>query len=53
MVLTAAYYSRAEKYFNLDIKSRDISLLTKVGIIKAIAFPVVMYQCENWATRKA
>ena len=40
---------------NLDsvLKSRDITLLTKVGIVKAMAFPVVMYRCENWTTKKA
>ena len=53
MVLTAAYYSRAEKYFNLDIKSRDITLPTKVHLIKAMVFPVVMYECESWTKKKA
>ena len=40
---------------NLDsvLKSRDITLLTKVRIVKATVFPVVMYGCENWATKKA
>ena len=35
---------------NLDsmLKSRDITLLTKVCIVKAIFFPVVMYRCESW-----
>ena len=39
---------------NLDsiFKSRDISLLTKVHIIKAVSFPVVMYRCENWTIKK-
>ena len=53
MVLTAAYYSRAKKYFNLDIKSRDITLPTKVQLVKAMVFPVVMYECENWTKKKA
>ena len=53
MVLTAAYYSRTKKYFNLDIKSRDITLPTKVQLVKAMVFPVVMYECENWAIKKA
>ena len=53
MVLTAAYYSRAKKYFNLDIKSRDITLPTKVQLVKAMVFPVVMYECENWTEKKA
>ena len=40
---------------NLDsvFKSRDITLLIKVHIVKAIAFPVVMYGCESWTTKKA
>ena len=40
---------------NLDsvLKSRDISLLTKVRIIKAPVFPVVMYGCESWTVKKA
>ena len=40
---------------NLDgiLKSRDITLLTKVCIVKAMVFPVVMYRCENWTIRKA
>ena len=40
---------------NLDsvLKSRDITLLTKVHIIKAMAFPVIMYRCESWTIKKA
>ena len=40
---------------NLDsvFKSRDITLLIKVHIVKAMAFPVVMYGCESWTTKKA
>ena len=40
---------------NLDniFKSRDITLLTKVGIVKAMVFLVVMYGCENWTIKKA
>ena len=34
-------------------KSRDITLLTKVRIIKAVIFPVVMYGCESWTMKKA
>ena len=39
---------------NLDsiLKSRDITLPTKVRIVKAIVFPVVMYRCENWTIKK-
>ena len=35
------------------IKSRDITLPTKVRIIKAMIFPVVMYRCESWIIKKA
>ena len=40
---------------NLDsiLKSRDIILLTKVCLVKAMVFPVVMYGCENWTIKKA
>ena len=40
---------------NLDrvLKSRDITLLTKVHIVKAMVFPVVMYACESWTVKKA
>ena len=34
-------------------KSRDITLLTKVHIVKAVVFPVVMYGCESWSIKKA
>ena len=39
---------------NLDslLKSRNITLPTKVHLVKAIVFPVVMYGCENWTVRK-
>ena len=35
------------------LKSRDITLLTKVHTVKAMIFPVVMYGCESWAIKKA
>ena len=40
---------------NLDsiLKSRDITLPTKVGLVKAMVFPVVMYGCESWTIKKA
>ena len=40
---------------NLDsiLKSRDITLLTKVHLVKAMVFPVVMYRCESWTIKKA
>ena len=40
---------------NLDsiLKSRDITLPTKVRLVKAMVFPVVMYGCESWTIKKA
>ena len=40
---------------NLDsiLKSRDITLSTKVHLVKAMVFPVVMYDCESWTIKKA
>ena len=40
---------------NLDsiLKNRDLTLPTKVHLVKAIVFPVVMYGCESWTTKKA
>ena len=40
---------------NLDsiLKSRDIALPTEVHLVKALFFPVVMYECESWTTKKA
>ena len=40
---------------NLDcvLKSRDITLLTKVHIVKVMVFPVVMYGCKSWITKKS
>ena len=40
---------------NLDsiFRSRDITLPTKVRLVKAMVFPVVMYECESWAIKKA
>ena len=35
------------------LKSRDITLSTKVRLVKAMVFPVVMYGCESWTTKKA
>ena len=39
---------------NLDsiLKSRDITLPKKVHLVKAVVFPVVMYECENWTIKK-
>ena len=40
---------------NLDsiLKSRDITLPTKIGVVRAVVFPVVMYGCESWTIKKA
>ena len=40
---------------NLDsvLKSRDITLLTEVRLVKALVFPVIMYGCDSWAIKKA
>ena len=40
---------------NMDriLESRDITLLTKVSLIKAMVFPVVIYECERWTVKKA
>ena len=46
---------RRKAMTNLDsiLKSRDITLLTKVCLVKAMVFPVVMYGCERWTIKKA
>ena len=49
-------YSLTEKLpTNLDsiLKSRDITLSTKVNLVKAMVFPVVMYGCESWTVKEA
>ena len=48
-------YSLKEVLSNLDsiFKSRDITLPTKVHLVKAMVFPVVMYGCESWTVKKA
>ena len=59
-MLTAAMklkdaYSLEEVMTNLDsiLKSRGITLPTKVSVVKAMVFPVVMYGCESWTVKKA
>ena len=46
---------RRKAMTNLDsmLKSRDITLPTKVRLVKAMVFPVVMYECESWTVKKA
>ena len=48
-------YSLKESMTNLHgiLKSRDITLSTKVRLVKAMVFPVVMYGCESWTIKKA
>ena len=55
MKLKDAYSLEKKVMTNLDIilKSRDITLPTKVCLVKAMVFPVVMYGCESWTIKKA
>ena len=54
-VIIYIYFLGSKAITNLDslLKSRDITLLTKVYIIKLMIFPVVRYGCESWTIRKA
>ena len=55
MKLKDAYSLEGKFMTNLDIilKSRDITMSTKVCLVKAMVFPVVMYGCESWTVKKA
>ena len=55
MKLTDACSLEEKAMTNLDsiLKSRDITLLTKVHLVKTVVFPVVMYGCESWTVKKA
>ena len=44
---------KAMTNLNSVLKSRDITLPTKVHLVKDVIFPVVMYRCESWTTKKA
>ena len=44
---------KAMTNLNIVLKSRNITLLTKVHIVKAVVYPVVMYGCESWNIKKA
>ena len=44
---------KAMTYLDSILKSRDITLLTKVCLVKAMVFPEVMYRCESWTIKKA
>ena len=54
-MVTAAMFLGRKVMTNLDsiLKSRDITLSTKVHLVKAMVFPVVMYGCESWTIKKA
>ena len=45
--------SKVMSYLNSIFKIRDITLPTKVHLVKAMVFPVVMYGCESWTVKKA
>ena len=53
--ISSMLISRGLVMTNLDsiFKSRDITLPTKVHLVKALVFPVVMYGCESWTVKKA
>ena len=55
MKLKDTYSLKGKLMTNLDsiLKSRDIALSTKVCLVKAMVFPVVMYGCESWTVKKA
>ena len=55
MKLKDAYSLEGKVMTNLDsiLKSRDITLPTKVHLVKAMVFPVVMYGCQSWTVKKA
>ena len=55
MKLKDAYSLEGKVMTNLDsiLKSRDITLPTKVCLVEAMVFPVVMYGCESWTVKKA
>ena len=55
MKLKDAYSLEGKLTTNLDslLKSRDITLPTKIRLVKAMVFPVVMYECQSWTVKKA
>ena len=50
---TCSFTRKAMTNIDSILKSRDISLLAKVHLVKAVVFPVVMYGCESWTIKKA
>ena len=55
MKLKDAYSLEGKSMTNLDsiLKSRDVTVPTKVHLVQAMVFPVVMYGCESWTIKKA
>ena len=51
-IKTLAPWKKAMTNLDSILKSRDITLATKVHLVKAMVFPVVMYECESWAIKK-
>ena len=52
-IKTIAPWKKAMTNLDSVLKSRDIILLTKAHLVKAMVFPVVMYACESWTIKKA
>ena len=44
---------KKQRHYFVNLKSKDITLSTKVCLVKAMVFPVVMYGCESWTIKKA
>ena len=53
IILSEVNQKDKDKYYMSILKSRDITFLKKVCIVKAMVFPVVMCGCESWTTKKA
>ena len=53
MKLKDAYSLKVMTNLDCILKSRDITLPTKVHLVKAVVFPVVVYGCESWTVKKA
>ena len=52
LTLIDIFYSDTVKLVSI-LKSRDITLPTKVHLVKAMVFPIVMYECESWTIKRA
>ena len=52
-IKTLAPWRKAMTNLDSILKSRDSTLLTKIRLVKALVFPVVMYGCESWTIKKA